>query len=147
MSIRETFSNSINLAVINEYDKGAVLSISTCLVTFTMLLVEGMSETGLFRHLSDHVSGVGNFGKSKSNRVVFFFRISKILLQLSEFQQKIPKKFYFFWCNCIWIGFVKLSLLRKGYFSSAPNVLTSSPEIRHVNKRDVFHLNSLAHYQ
>ena len=30
-SIRETFSNSINLAVINKYDKGAVLPISTVL--------------------------------------------------------------------------------------------------------------------
>ena len=40
--------------------------------------------------------------------------------------------------NCIWIGIVKLSLLRTGYFSSAANVLTSSPKIWHANKRDVF---------
>ena len=31
MSITETFSNSINLAVINESDKGAVMHISTVL--------------------------------------------------------------------------------------------------------------------
>ena len=31
MSIRETFSNSIDLAVINEYDKGAVTKISIVL--------------------------------------------------------------------------------------------------------------------
>ena len=31
MSIRETFYNSIDLAVINEYDKGAVMKISTVL--------------------------------------------------------------------------------------------------------------------
>ena len=31
MSIRETFSNSISLAVIDEYDKGAVMQISTVL--------------------------------------------------------------------------------------------------------------------
>ena len=31
MSIRETFSNSIDLAVVNEYNKGAVRQISTVL--------------------------------------------------------------------------------------------------------------------
>ena len=31
MSIRETFSNSVNLAVINESDKGAVGKIATAL--------------------------------------------------------------------------------------------------------------------
>ena len=31
MSITETFSNSINLAMINESDKGAVMQISTVL--------------------------------------------------------------------------------------------------------------------
>ena len=38
--------------------------------------------------------------------------------------------------NCIWIGVVQLSLLRTGDFSSAGNVLSSSPKIWHVNKRD-----------
>ena len=32
MLIRETFPNSIELAVINEYDKGTVMQISTVLV-------------------------------------------------------------------------------------------------------------------
>ena len=31
MSIRESFSNSIDLALINEYDKGAVMEISEVL--------------------------------------------------------------------------------------------------------------------
>ena len=31
MSIRETFSNSIDLEAINEYDKGAMMQISTVL--------------------------------------------------------------------------------------------------------------------
>ena len=52
-----------------------------------------------------------------------------------------------FWDNCIWIGIVKLSLLRTGYFSSAANVLRSSPKIWHVNKRDFFELNFLASHQ
>ena len=72
MSIRETFSNSISLPVTNEYDKGAVMKISTVLSTFTTLLVEASSEMGLFRHLSDYVFGVRNFDNTKSMRVIFF---------------------------------------------------------------------------
>ena len=46
--------------------------------TFTMLLVEWSSETGLFRHLSNHVFRVRNFGNTKSMRVIFLFKIFKI---------------------------------------------------------------------
>ena len=56
---------------------------------------------------------------------------------------KNSENFFCFSDNCIWIGIVRLSLLRKGYFSSTANVLTSSPKIWHVNKRDVFQLNWL----
>ena len=40
--------------------------------------------------------------------------------------------------NCIWIGIVKLSLFRTGYFSSAANVLRSPPKILHVNKSNFY---------
>ena len=83
-----------------------------CLGTFTILLVEASSETGLFRHLSDYVFGV--------------------------------RKIFSFWDNCIWIGIVKLSLLRTGYFSSAANVLTSSPKTWHVKKQLFFEHNFVA---
>ena len=86
-----------------------------CLGTFTILLVEASSETGLFRHLSDYVFGV--------------------------------RKIFSFWDNCIWIGIVKLSLLRTGYCKSAANVLTSSPNVFHLNKRDFFQLIWLANDQ
>ena len=58
-------------------------------------------------------------------------------------QQKIQKKNFSFWDNCIEIGIVKLSLLRTGYLSSAANVLTSSTKISHVNQRDFFWINCL----
>ena len=60
---------------------------------------------------------------------------------------KNSEKNFCFWDNCIWIGIVKLSVLRTGYFSSAANVLTSSPKIVHVNKRDIFQLNRLGRDQ
>ena len=50
------------------------------------------------------------------------------------------EKVFCFWYNCIWIGIVKLSLLRTGYFSSTANVLTSSPKIWDIKKRDFFQL-------
>ena len=79
MSIRETFSKLINLAVIIQYDKGAVMQISVVLGHVYHILVEGFSETGLFRHLSNYVFGVRNFDFTKSMRVIFFFKMFKIL--------------------------------------------------------------------
>ena len=49
-----------------------------CSGTFTVLLVERSSETGLFRHLSNHVFRVRNFGNTKAVRVIFFFKMFKI---------------------------------------------------------------------
>ena len=53
------------------------------------------------------------------------------------------REIFFFWDNCIWIGIVKLSLLRTGYILLAANVLTSSPKIWNVNKRDFLQPNWL----
>ena len=50
ISKSETFSKSIAFKLIKKYGKGAVIQISTYLDPFTMLLFEGSSETGLFRH-------------------------------------------------------------------------------------------------
>ena len=105
--------------------------------TFTMLFVEGSSETGLFRHLSDHFFGDRNFRNIKSMKVIIFRKILKSYARFKKCIKKLRKSF-FFRDNYIWIDIVKLSLLRTGYFSSAGNVLTSSPKIWHVNKRDIF---------
>ena len=56
---------------------------------------------------------------------------------------KISENVFCFWDNCIWIGILKLSPWRTRYFSSEANVLTSSPKILHVNKRDFFLLSFL----
>ena len=56
---------------------------------------------------------------------------------------KNSEKVYCFWDHCIWIGIVKLFQLRTRYFSSAANMLTSSPKIWLANKRDLFQLNLL----
>ena len=117
-----------------------------CLATSAMLLVKGSSEKELFRHLSNHVFGVRNFRNTKAMRVMFFFKRFRISAWLQKSRKRLRKTF-FFTDNCIWIGIVKLSLLRTGYLSSESNVLTSSPKIWHVNKGDFFQLNCIGSYQ
>ena len=113
-----------------------------CLGMLTMLLVEASSQTALFRHLSDYVFGVRNFENTKAMRVIFFSKRSKFQLDFRK-ATKNREKVFCFWDNSSWIAIVKLSLFRTGCFSSAPNVLTSSPKILHVNRTDLFQLNFL----
>ena len=49
-----------------------------------MLLVEGSSEIGLFRHLSNHVSGVDNFQNTKAMRVILFLKCLKSKLDVKN---------------------------------------------------------------
>ena len=108
---------------------------------FSRLLVEASSETGLFRLLRDYVFGLRNLENTKSMTVIFLVKYFKISFRFEKCSKKVRNTFFCFWDDCIWICIVKLSLLRTGYFSSATNVLTSSPKILHVNKRDFFQLN------
>ena len=57
-------------------------------------------------------------------------------------QKKKQKMFFFLRENPIWIGCVKLSLLRREYLPSALSVLGNSLEILHVTNRDFFQINS-----
>ena len=114
-----------------------------CLRTSAMLLLEGSSEAGLFRHLSNLVFGVRHVRNIKARRVIFFSKYLKFNLDFKNAARNSEKGFCF-WDNCIWIGIVKLSLLKTGYFSSAANVSTSSPKVWNVHKRDFFDLISLA---
>ena len=87
---RDNF-NSIDLAVINEYDKLAVMQILTVLGTFTLLLVKGFSETGLFRHLSEYVFRVRNFEITKSMRASFLSKCSKFHLDFKNAAENSEK--------------------------------------------------------
>ena len=65
-----------------------------CLAKFIMLLVGGSHETGLFRNLCIYVFRVRNFQNKKSMRVIFFFKIFKIFIEISKMRQKIEKKVF-----------------------------------------------------
>ena len=92
MLIRETLSDSISLAVINEYDKGTVMEISTTFGHVYHIPIEASSETGLFRHLSDYAFGIRNFEKRKSMTVILFPKCSIFNLDLKN-EAKNEKKF------------------------------------------------------
>ena len=52
-------------------------------------------------------------------------------------QEKIEKRLD----NYISIGYGKFSVLRREYLSSAVSVLTNSPKISNITKRDISQLN------
>ena len=58
-------------------------------------------------------------------------------------QKKKQKMFFFLRENPIWIGCVKLSLLRREYLPSALSVLGNSLEILHVTNRDFLQVDCL----
>ena len=91
MSITETFSNSIDLAVIKEYDKGHVMQIST--VFGHVYHIEVSSETWLFRHLSNYVFGIRNLENTKSMTVTFFSKFLKFNLDFKN-AAKTEKRFF-----------------------------------------------------
>ena len=73
-------------------------------------------------------------------RVTLFSKGSKFDLGFKNTEKNLEKSFCFL-DNCIWVGCVNLSLLRRVYFSSAVSVSTNSSEILHITKRDSFLLN------
>ena len=70
----------------------------------------------------------------------FYSRILKFNLDFKNDAENSEKVFSFS-DNCIWICILNLSRLRRGYFLSVANVLTRSPKIWHVNKRELFEHN------
>ena len=62
-------------------------------------------------------------------------------------QKKKIRKSFLFGDNCVRIGCVKFSLLRREYLSSAVNVLTNSYKALRLTKTDFFRLNYLPNDQ
>ena len=84
--------------------------------------------------------GDGNFGKISFMRVIFFFRkCSKYNVDLKN-REKNWEKVFCLWYNSIWIGSVKLFLLRREYLPSAVHE-SNSLKILHSTNIDFFLLN------
>ena len=114
---------------------------------FTMLPVKGSFETGLIGHISSHVFRSVWFRKEISYEGHLFFENVLNLMQISEISQKNSEKAFCFSDNCVRIGCVKFSLLRREYLSSAVNVLTNSYKALRLTKTDFFRLNYLPNDQ
>ena len=113
-----------------------------CLGQFTMLLSETSSETGVFRHLSNHVfrvyiSEIQNLWGSS-----FFSKCLKFNLDFKN-SEKNSENIFCFWDNIIWVGIFNFSLLRTGYFSFTASMLANSPKIWHITKGDFLQINCL----
>ena len=86
------------------------------------------------------VFGVCNFKHTSAMRVTFSWKCSKFYLHFKNGENKSEKVFPFR-DNCIWIGCVKLSLLRREYLWPAVSVLKNIRKILPTTKRDFFELN------
>ena len=72
----------------------------------------------------------------------FFWKYWKANLDFGN-TSKSWEKVFSFWDNCMWMGSIKLSLLGREHLSTARIVLTNSPKLLHIIKRDFLQLNSL----
>ena len=64
-------------------------------------------------------------------------------MEISKMQEKIQKKLFLFEIMASELVGVKLSLLRREYWSSVVNVLTNTYKAFLLTKRDFFRLNYL----
>ena len=81
--------------------------------------------------------GVPNLRNTSAMRVIFCLEIIKLNVDFRN-SEKNWEKVFCFWDNSIWIGCVKLFLLRREYLSSAFNVLANSLKNFHSTKRNFF---------
>ena len=115
--------------------------LTQCLSPFNMLSFERSSETSIIRYLPNHVFRSPSFRKYVTYEGHLFFpKCSEIDRDFKNVSKKSEKVFCLL-DNCIWIGCVKFSLLRREYLPLSVNVLRNSPKILHITKRDVFWLN------
>ena len=82
--------------------------------------------------------GFPNFKYTSTIRVIMFWKCSKLNLYFKNAGTNWEKKICF-WDNCIWIGCIKLSLIRRKHLSVVVNVLKNSLMPLYITKRDFFH--------
>ena len=135
------FFHSLTFKMITKYGNGTVFQIATVFervyhVASQRVLWNGTFWTNIQPRLSECViSEINQLWRSS-----FFWKCSKFHVDL-ENARKIREKVFRFWDNCFRTGSVKLSLLRREYWSSAFNVLTNTYKALLLTKTDFFRLN------
>ena len=120
--------------------KGPAFSFEQCLGPFTTMLIAGYVKRRFLGIYLPTFFAVYNFGNTLDMSFIFFKRMLKISITFQNLRKNLENYFYF-WDNCILIGCVKLSLLKREYLSPAVNVLRNNFKIFHITKRDFFKLN------
>ena len=145
--LKQTFSDSITFQMISKYGNSAVFQIATVFepvyhVACQRVLWNRTFWTYILPRFPECVISERNqlWGSS------FFLKCSKFNADIENATKNWEKAFCF-WDNCVQIGCVKLSLLRREYLSSAVNVLTNSYKALHLTKTDFFRLNYLPNDQ
>ena len=143
ISLRETFSNLIAFRVTNKFGKKLCHSdFSTVWSHWPCCLSKG----SLKRDFCDIY--LTTFFEMRSSEIhklwgsTFFWKCSKFYFYFINSEKNWEKASCFF-DNYTWVGCVNLSLLRRENLRSAVNVLTNSPNILHITKRDFFQLHWL----
>ena len=127
--------------VINKYDKGTVVQISTVFVPVYHVVCWRAFWRWIFQTFIQ-----STFSKTAISEIhrlwgsSLFWNWSKFNVNFRK-KQKNWEKVLFFWFNSIWIGSFKLPLLTREYLSSAVNVLTNSLKISHSTNIDFLQLN------
>ena len=143
ISLREIFSNLIAFTVINKYENGCIVKIST---VFGLIYHIACQRAPLKRDFLNiyftTFFGVGNIGNTSAMRVFFVCKCSKFNVDFKSGENNWDQLFSFS-DNCIWIGCVRLSRLRREYLPWVVNVLTNWLKTLHITKRDFSQLNCL----
>ena len=143
MSLRETLSNWTSFTLINKNGKGAVIQTETVLQPiYHVACQKGPLKQDVLENYLTTYFGVCNFENTSAMNVIFFRKCSKFNANFKS-AQKSWENVCCFWYKCIWVGWVKLCLLRREYLSSAVNLWTNSLKILLIPKRDFFQLNYL----
>ena len=96
ISLRGIFSNSISLREMGNMIRVLSYGLQWCLWPFNILTVEGFSQTGLLRHLTNPSSADSNFGNTKAMRVVFFSEWSKFWCKFEKFSKQLRNREFLF---------------------------------------------------
>ena len=137
------FFHSLTFKMITKYGIWSVVQIATVFesvyhVACQRVLWNGTFSTNIYPRFLECVIWQINQLWSSS----FFCKCSKFHVDFENARNSWEKPFPF-WDNFFRIGCVKLSLLRREYWSSAVNVLTNTYKALLLTKTDFFRLNYL----
>ena len=109
---------------------------SVCHVPFGRVIWSGTFYTYIYPRFSQAVASEINKLWPSS----FYWKYSKFNLDF-ENEEKNWEKCFSFWDNCMWMGYIKLSILGREHLPTALIVLRNGLKLSHITKRDFLEVN------